>query len=270
MHSNLSKILISALGFIVLVLYFCAVFEYVPPHNYKTDLGMFEKYEPASSRHWLGTDSVGIDTFTLIVYGLKTAILSGALAAIPFLIVGILLGLSAGYGEGKLSTFANRVIETLNMVPNMLFLLLAISFMAINTYFILFLFGALTAPKLAELLKRKVISMKSEVFIESAIALGVTRRKILFVHILWYNCKDLLLLQLIYIFNLGVMMETSLSYIGLGFGASVVNWGFMIYKAIGTTHLLQLVAPVTALTIFIYSLYFISNMLKKKLGNESA
>ena len=71
---------------------------------------------------------------------------------------------------------------------------------------------------------------------------------------------------MIYIFNLGVMMETSLSYMELGFGESVVSWGWMIYKAIGSFNLLQIMAPVTALTVFTYSLYFISNVLNKKIS----
>ena len=251
---------------ISVIFYIFALIGWVPPHNYEiTPLGGFNKYVPISYAHFLGTDRMGNDTFTLIIYGLKTVVLSGLITMLPFLVVGTILGLTAGYGEGKISIIANRSIEVLNMVPKLLFLLISISFMPINTYFILGLYGILTSPKLAELLKRQVLTLKAEEFIESAIALGVTRRKILFVHILWYNSKELLLSQMIYIFNLGVMMETSLSYMELGFGESVVSWGWMIYKAIGSYDLLQIMAPVTALTIFTYGLYFISNILNKKI-----
>lgn len=266
MLNNRFKYLVYSFTFIVFIFYFFALIGWVPPHGYIVKpLGSFDRYASMSYVHLLGTDRLGNDTFTLIVYGLKTAILSGLITMLPFLFTGVVLGLSAGYGEGRISEIANRIIETLNMVPKLLFLLIVISFMPINTYFILGLFGVLTSPKLAELLKRKVLTLKAEEFFESAIALGVSRRRILFVHVLWFNSKELLFSQMIYIFNLGVMMETSLSYMELGFGESVISWGWMIYKAIGSFNLLQIMAPVSALTIFTYSLYFISNVLNNKI-----
>ena len=266
MVSSGTKYFIYVFGSVVMLFYIFALIEWIPPFGYEISaLGVFERYSPSSLSHWLGTDRLGNDTYTMIVLGLKTVMISGFITMLPFIISGIFLGLSAGYGEGRIGIIANRVIETLNMVPKLLFLLIVISFMPVNTYFILALFGILTSPKLAELLKRKVISLKAEQFFESAIALGVSRRKILTVHILWYNSKELIFSQIIYIFNLGVMMETSLSYMELGFGESVVSWGRMIYKEIGSFNLLQILAPVTALTIFTLSLYLISNVLNKKI-----
>jgi len=249
-----------------LLFFFLASVEWVPPYNYTIRLyGNTDTLLPMSIQHFLGTDRLGNDTFTLLIYGLRTAFFSGLLTTIPFIIVGTVLGLLAGYGSGKVAFFAEKTIETLNMIPKLLLLLIIISFMPVNTYVILSIFGAIMSPKLAELLRSRVLTLKSEEFFESAISLGLSRRTILLKHVLWYNARDLLITQAIYIFNLGIMMEASLSYIGLGFSTNYkpVSWGPMIHEALYVRNSLQTIAPVMALTITTFILYLFSNQLAK-------
>lgn len=266
MNRMLKIIFIVYAGFFLL-LFFLAIISWVPPFNYSINtIGKFRPWLPISSAHWLGTNNTGNDTFTLIVYGAKTVFLSGIAALIPFLIFGVVLGLLSGYGSGKAAFAADKIIDVFNMIPKILLLLILISFMPINTYRILAIFGIIVSPKLAELIKRKVLTLKAEEFFESAISLGATRRTILLKHVLWYNGKDLLMSQAVYIFNLGIMMEASLSYIGLGFSGKTVSWGSMIYNALISYNMLQIIAPSAALTLTTYLLYIMSNMLYKKLA----
>lgn len=251
-----------------IILFIFASFEWIPPHNYTIRLfGNRHTLLPMSVEHFLGTDRLGNDTYTLIILGIRTAFFSGLVTTLPFILLGTLLGLLAGYGTGKAAFVAEKTIEVLNMIPKLLLLLIIISFMPVNTYVILSIFGAIMSPKLAELLRSRVLTLKSEEFFESAISLGLSRRAILLKHVLWYNARDLLVTQAIYIFNLGIMMEASLSYIGLGFSTNYkpVSWGHMIHEALYVRNGLQIIAPVMALTVTTFLLYLFANQLAKKI-----
>lgn len=261
------KIIFGIYFLIFLILFLFATFKWIPPFNYPIRLyGNPNTLLPISPQHFLGTDRLGNDTFTLIVYGVRTAFFSGFLTMIPFIVFGTLLGLVAGYGTGKVAFGAEKIIEVLNMIPKLLLLLIIISFMPVNTYIILSIFGMIMSPKIAELLRSRVLTLKSEEFFESAISIGLSRRAILFKHVLWYNARDILITQAIYIFNLGIMMEASLSYIGLGFSNNYkpVSWGHMIHEALFVRNNLQIIAPVIALTMTTFFLYLFSNQLAKK------
>lgn len=207
------------------------LFNYIPPNFYKVHQNNFQQLQPPSSKHLLGTDWFKQDVFSEFVYGAKSTFYSGLLAALPFLIFGILLGVGSAYKSGRTSYTVDKALEILNSFPKLIVLLLFIGLFGNHIKMIMVLFGIISSPKLAELIKGKIISLKKEAFIDSSIALGISHSRIIFKHILWHNCREIIVGQLFYIYAAAVLVEASLSYVQLGFSQNAASWGWMLAEA---------------------------------------
>ena len=179
------------------------------------------------SKHLLGTDHFGRDILLRIVVGAGISLKVGLLASSISLIMGILLGLIAGYFGKWVDTLIMRFTDIMMAFPVLLFLI-AISATfepGINTAMIAI--GAVSWPPMARLMRSQVLMLKSREFISSAEALGFSHSRILFFHIL-PNC----LAPIIVTFTLGIsgaiMAEASLSFLGLGVQPPTPSWGSMI------------------------------------------
>ena len=180
-----------------------------------------------SSNHLLGTDHFGRDILLRIIVGAGVSIRVGLLASTISLLVGIFLGLIAGYFGKWVDTLIMRFTDIMMAFPVLLFLIaISATFKpGINTAMIAI--GAVSWPPMARLMRSQVLMLKSREFISSAEALGFSHHRILFFHIL-PNC----LAPIIVTFTLGIsgaiMAEASLSFLGLGVQPPTPSWGSMI------------------------------------------
>ena len=179
------------------------------------------------SNHLLGTDHFGRDILLRIIVGAGVSLKVGLLASSISLLLGILLGLIAGYFGKWVDTLIMRFTDIMMAFPVLLFLI-AISATfepGINTAMIAI--GAVSWPPMARLMRSQVLMLKSRDFISSTEALGFSHPRILFFHIL-PNC----LAPIIVTFTLGIsgaiMAEASLSFLGLGVQPPTPSWGSMI------------------------------------------
>jgi len=179
------------------------------------------------SNHLLGTDHFGRDILLRIIVGAGVSLKVGLLASSISLLLGILLGLIAGYFGKWVDSLIMRFTDIMMAFPVLLFLI-AISATfepGINTAMIAI--GAVSWPPMARLMRSQVLMLKSRDFISSAEALGFSHPRILFFHIL-PNC----LAPIIVTFTLGIsgaiMAEASLSFLGLGVQPPTPSWGSMI------------------------------------------
>ena len=179
------------------------------------------------SNHLLGTDHFGRDILLRIIVGAGVSLKVGLLASSISLLLGILLGLIAGYFGKWVDTLIMRFTDIMMAFPVLLFLI-AISATfepGINTAMIAI--GAVSWPPMARLMRSQVLMLKSREFISSAEALGFSHSRILFFHIL-PNCVA----PIIVTFTLGIsgaiMAEASLSFLGLGVQPPTPSWGSMI------------------------------------------
>ena len=179
------------------------------------------------SSHLLGTDHFGRDILLRIIVGAGISLKVGLLASTISLLLGIILGLVAGYFGKWVDTLIMRFTDIMMAFPVLLFLI-AISATfepGINTAMIAI--GAVSWPPMARLMRSQVLMLKSREFISSAEALGFSHPRILFFHIL-PNC----LAPIIVTFTLGIsgaiMVEASLSFLGLGVQPPTPSWGSMI------------------------------------------
>lgn len=191
----------------------------------------------------LGTDGHGRDMLTLLVKGTEAFALPGLLASILALLIGVPLGALAGYMGGftdKTVTFMTTVVGSF---PRLVFVLLActipqreseIVFLQFtpDMLFIGGLVGFLFIPQVADAIRRRVLSLKAEDYIEATIAHGVGKNRLLFYHIVWLQCFTEIIRQALYIFCYLIFLETALAFLdGPGVAAGMPSWGTMLAGA---------------------------------------
>jgi peptide/nickel transport system permease protein len=192
---------------------------------------------PFTEGYLLGTDFMGRDILTRLILGIQAYFLPGILAVVIALGLGSLLGVLAGYWRRRFETAVTYFSNLIDSLPRLVLMLLVIAAFRPNIYTIMVVFGITTAPTIAMLVKGKVMMLRERNFIESAVALGLSPGTIIFKHILWYNCRALLLIQATIGMAEAVLIETSLSYLGFGVQEPTPSWGNMVQA--GANYLLQ-------------------------------
>jgi peptide/nickel transport system permease protein len=192
---------------------------------------------PLTEGYLLGTDYMGRDLLTRIILGIQAYFLPGLLSIFIALLFGAFLGVAAGYRGGHIDAAVSYFTNLIDALPRLVLMLLVIAAFKPNIYTIMVVVGITTAPTVAMLVKGKILMLKERNFIESAVALGIGPAAIVFKHILWYNCRALLLIQATIGMAEAVLVETSLSYLGFGVQEPTPSWGNMIQA--GANYLLQ-------------------------------
>lgn len=192
---------------------------------------------PFTEGYLLGTDYLGRDLLTRLVLGIQAYFLPGLLSIAIALTLGAALGVAAGYRGGRAETAVTYVTNLVDALPRLVLMLLVIAAFKPGIYVIMIVVGVTTAPTVATLVKGKILMLKERNFIESAVALGLGPREIILKHILWYNCRAVLLIQATLGMAEAVLIETSLSYLGFGVQEPTPSWGNMVQA--GANYLLQ-------------------------------
>ncbi len=183
--------------------------------------------EPPSTRHWLGTDSLGRDILSRIIYGSRIAMIVGILAVLSAMVVGVTLGLIAGYYGGLIDSIIMRIMDGLFAFP---ILILAIALMAIMGLGLVNIIVAvavgLIAP-FARVTRGDVLAIRAEAYVEAAELLGVSHTAVIFRHIL-PNVLAPIIVQGALRVSGAIITEAGLSFLGLGIPPPTAVWGSMI------------------------------------------
>ena len=208
-----------------------------------------------SAEHWLGTDSYGRDIFTRLVYGSRIAMRVALGAVLLAVVIGVPIGALSGYAGGWVDTLIMRGIDTFLAFPGRL---LAITLVAARgpTFLTLCLaIGITSLPGYARVVRAGVMSQKEKEYVEAARMTGEPEFRILFYQIL-SNCMAPILVLVSLDFAHAILVESSLSFLGLGFPPPAPSWGLMLSEARGYMELAPHVAIIPGLVISITILGF--------------
>ncbi len=186
-----------------------------------------ERLNPPSLTHLLGTDEIGRDMLTRVMYGGRVSLMIGLVPSFLSLVIGSTLGLIAGYYGGKVDGFIMRLADVMLAFPS---LLLAMVVMYILGATLLNLFIALSIINwagTARVVRAQTLALKEKEFIEAARSMGVSRLKIMFRHIL-PNCVPSLIVLFTLDIPAAILSESSLSFLGVGAQPPTASWGLMI------------------------------------------
>ena len=216
------KLLFSAL-FLGTVALMGAFAPYLSPYSPEQQ-AISEKLQGPSAQHWMGTDTLGRDLYTRILYGTRLSLSVGIVTALSALILGIFVGAIAGYRGGWIDGFLMRTVDLLMIFPSVL---LAILLMVLFGRGLIGLFVAIAMTSwlsLARLIRGQVLQAKALSYVEAARAVGVSDPFILFRHILPNLVGSMIVSLTIQIPN-NMMAESFLSFIGLGLQPPHASWG---------------------------------------------
>ncbi|SHF69424.1 peptide/nickel transport system permease protein [Jatrophihabitans endophyticus] len=180
-----------------------------------------------SGSHWLGTDAVGRDVYSRIVYGTRPSLLIGLGVMALGLAVAVVLGFASGLGPRWLAQPVNRVLEVLLAFPTLLLGLLFVALLGPSATSLIVAVGISTAPGYARLIRAQTLSVKGSAYVEAARALGHSRRTILVQHIAPNAFRPLVALVALGI-GTSIVWASGLSFLGLGVAPPSPEWGLLL------------------------------------------
>ena len=221
-----NKVAMACLG-IVIILCLVALFApWIAPYDPDAQV-LTERLMPPSAQHWFGTDDLGRDIFSRIVYGCRISLSVGVVSQIIATVIGYTMGVCAGYFGGKVDAVISFIIQVFSSFP---FLLFAIAIMfvlgpgLVNLYLAL---GLLGWASTARLIRGDVMRLKKMDYIDACKISGGSSFKIIMTHLL-PNCLSTLIVTVTLGIPSAIMSEASLSFLGLGVRPPMSSWGSMI------------------------------------------
>ncbi|HKY08215.1 MAG TPA: ABC transporter permease [Candidatus Binatia bacterium] len=180
--------------------------------------------EPPSLAHWMGTDGLGRDLFTRVLYGARVSMTVGLGTALIALVIGTTYGLIAGFKGGNWDHFMMRVVDIFYGLPDMLMFILLSLLFGRNIGGMLVALGLVTWVRFARIARGQVLQAKEFLFVESAAALGASRKRVLLRHIL-PNIVAPIIVTLTFSIPSAILAESTLSFIGIGINDPYSPWG---------------------------------------------
>jgi peptide/nickel transport system permease protein len=221
---------------VVLASYLAGAFGWLPHDPQAMNVALLNA-PPLTPGHFLGTDFLGRDLASRLVVGIQAYFLPGLLAIAISIIGGSMLGILAGYRGGAFDTLASYFANLLDSFPRLVLILLVIAAFKPDLYYVMVVVGISGMPAIATLVAGKIRFLREKSFIEAAHALGLPARTVILKHILWLNCRTLLVIQATLGMAEAILVETSLSYLGFGVQEPKPSWGNMVQA--GANYFLQ-------------------------------
>jgi peptide/nickel transport system permease protein/oligopeptide transport system permease protein len=208
-----------------------------------------------SSVHVFGTDQLGRDLLTRVVYGARVSFIIGILAVSFSALIGVPIGLLSGYHGGALDIMAQRVVDLMLAFPGFLLALTLIAVLGVGVTNVVVSVGLATAPVYVRLVRGVALSIRSEVYIEAAHAIGVPEGRIIARHVL-PNCLAPVIVQSTLQLGAAILTAAGLGFLGLGVKPPTPEWGTMLGE--GQTYLFSswYIATFPGLAIFLTVMAF--------------
>ncbi len=184
------------------------------------------RLKPASAEFWLGTDAYGRDLFSRIVYGARISLTVGVGVTVLSLIIGLPLGLIAGYFRG-LDALLMRVMDGLMAIPGILLAIAIVSLSSAGIWTVMIAIMVPEIPQVVRLVRARVLSTREEPYVEAAVLMGTPTFRILTRHLM-PNTLAPLIVQGTYICASAILTEAILSFLGEGIGTEIPTWGNII------------------------------------------
>ena len=201
---------------------------YIAPYD-PTSLNVDAILQPPSPEHLLGTDSLGRDVFSRLVYGARVSLWVGFLAVGISACIGIVLGLVAGYFGGIIDEIIMRFVDIMLCFPSFFLILAVIAFLEPNLTNIMIVIGLTSWMGVARLVRAETLSLRTREFVLAAKLSGASLTRILFIHILPNGLAPVLVSATLGIAS-AILTESALSFLGLGVQPPTPSWGNMLME----------------------------------------
>jgi len=221
-----NKLSLFGLGLIAVLICVAVFAPYIAPYAPDAQHLSARLAVPAE-KYILGTDDLGRDTFSRMVYGVRISLTVGFIAVGISVVIGTCLGLISGFFGGKVDTFIMRLVDIMLCFPTFFLILLVIAFLEPNIYNVMIVIGLTSWPGLTRLVRAEVLSMREREFILAAKLLGLSTPRIFFVHLLPNVISPIIVSATLGVGD-AILTESGLSFLGLGVQPPTASWGQML------------------------------------------
>ena len=220
---QVTPLLGASAGFIALIALVAVFAPWISPYPVG---GLDEKrlLESPSWAHWMGTDGLGRDLFTRVLYGARVSLAVGLGTSLMALLIGTIYGLIAGFKGGNWDHAMMRVVDIFYGLPDMLIFILLSLVLGRNIGGLLIALGLVSWVRFARIARGQVLQAKEFLFVEGARSLGASRRRIVLRHIL-PNIIGPIIVTLTFSIPSAILAESTLSFIGIGINDPYSAWG---------------------------------------------
>lgn len=241
---------------LIIVLVLAAIFApIIAPYGIaERDTGHFR--EPPSMKHYFGTDTVGLDVFSRVVYGARVSLKIGVLATSIAMVIGLLLGATAGFFGGILDTLIMRLTDIFLAIPYIVLAVAIASVLGRSENTVILVLGFTGWLGICRIVRSSFLSLKQLEYVEAARALGYSKRRIMFRHILPNALQPIIVYGTIAIGSV-ILAEAALSFLGVGPTYPTPAWGLMVSDAKGVLSVAPHMLFFPGMAIFITVLAFV-------------
>jgi ABC-type dipeptide/oligopeptide/nickel transport system permease subunit len=241
---------------IIVVLILAAIFApLIAPYDITArDSGHFR--EKPSMKHYFGTDTVGLDVFSRVVYGARVSLKIGIAATSIALVIGLVLGAIAGYFGGLLDTLIMRITDIFLAIPYIVLAVAIASLLGRSENTVILVLGFTGWLGICRIVRSSFLSLKQLEYVEAARALGYSTRRIMFRHILPNALQPIIVYGTIAIGSV-ILSEAALSFLGVGPTYPTPAWGLMVADAKGVMSVAPHMLFFPGMAIFLTVLAFV-------------
>ena len=265
-----NKLSLFSLIYIVSLIVMALITPFVAPFDYAyQDLSLGAS--APSADHLLGTDTLGRDLLTRMMYGSRISLMVGFLATSVALVIGVIWGTVAGFSGGKTDAIMMRIVDTLYGIPFIILIILLMVIFGRNLILLFLAIGAVEWLTMARIVRSQVLNLSKQEFILSAEAMGVSKISIVFRHLIPNAMGPVIVYATLTVPQI-MLLEAFLSFLGLGVQPPLSSWGLLIRD--GAVSMEEywwlLIFPSLAFSMTLFSLNFIGDGLRDAIDPRTA
>lgn len=259
-------------GFLVLLLVVVSLLAPVITKHDPLDLHYDNPLEAPSAEFFFGTDQLGRDVYSRIIYGARLSLFFGIAATTLSITIACTVGILSAFIGGHFDTFMQRIVDAVMSFPYLIIMLTIMAILGPGTLNIIFAFGAIAWAGQSRVIRAATLSIKNSQYILAARATGCTRRAIIFTHVLPNVAAPIMIMASMGVGG-AILAEASLSFLGLGIPPPAPSWGRML-SSDGLAQMLQgpwlAIFPGIAISIAVFGFNMLGDALRDLLDPKQS
>jgi peptide/nickel transport system permease protein len=215
---------------VVFILILIAIFApLIAPYD-PNEVDLFATAQPPSRAHLLGTDDIGRDVLSRVIYGTRVSLSVGLVSVTIYVVIGTVLGSMSGYFGGWIDSTIQRFTDAVMCFPSLIIIIAAVAIIGPSIYNVMIVIGLLTWPGICRLVRGQILTLREREFVEAARALGASPARVIFSHLL-PNTVAPITVAATFGVAAAILTEAGLSFLGLGVQPPTPSWGNLINTA---------------------------------------
>lgn len=224
-----NKVAVLSAVFLIAMIVVAAVAPLITPHN-PNQVNILMPHQPPSSEHWLGTDESGRDIASRLIVGARASITVGITSMLISITIGMLVGSIAGFLGGWIDAILMRFTDGMMAIPYFFLVLIVVAVFGTSFRNIVIVIGATSWMVVARVVRSEVIRYRNYEFVTAARSIGATDIRLLFRHVVPHTFPSIIVAATLGVAN-AILLESALSYLGLGIQQPQASWGNMLSKS---------------------------------------